>query len=320
VGPVTTQAEHSAAAAAAAAHDEQIACPLCDYDLRGLIEPRCPECGYTFEWPDLREPARRKHKYLFEHHPERNVRSFLRTMFGGLRPRKFWGGLLPSQPSYPRRMFAYALVIVVLTAIPPVAAAGLAMKAEWDGLASRRAAQLVRWRGVAITPQMQQQLDRYYTAPTLPLVTRNTLRYNRSVLRIVFAHVTMFLWPGLTLAALMIFQFSLRRARLRPVHLARCAVYCGDVMLWANLLLAGLVAAAVTARLLTGARRPPGDPVEAYAGIAGVMMVVAVVTFIYRLAVALKKYLRFDRPLWTMLATQVMVFLVVLIVALNLGS
>lgn len=31
----------------------QCHCPVCDYDLRGTVEPRCPECGETFagkEW------------------------------------------------------------------------------------------------------------------------------------------------------------------------------------------------------------------------------------------------------------------------------
>ena len=48
---------------------EDIFCPLCEYNLRGLIEPRCLECGYRFEWPDLLDPRRRLHPYLFEHHP-----------------------------------------------------------------------------------------------------------------------------------------------------------------------------------------------------------------------------------------------------------
>ena len=28
---------------------ENIECPLCLYNLRGLTEPRCPECGYQFQ-------------------------------------------------------------------------------------------------------------------------------------------------------------------------------------------------------------------------------------------------------------------------------
>lgn len=30
----------------------EIHCPLCEYNLRGLSEPRCPECGYQFEWAE----------------------------------------------------------------------------------------------------------------------------------------------------------------------------------------------------------------------------------------------------------------------------
>ena len=52
------------------AEAETLHCPLCEYNLRGLSEPRCPECGYRFEWAELRDPSRRLHPYLFEHHPE----------------------------------------------------------------------------------------------------------------------------------------------------------------------------------------------------------------------------------------------------------
>lgn len=33
--------------------DEDIPCPKCQYNLRGLTVPRCPECGFHFEWKDL---------------------------------------------------------------------------------------------------------------------------------------------------------------------------------------------------------------------------------------------------------------------------
>jgi hypothetical protein len=32
---------------------EDLPCPRCDYNLRGLAVPRCPECGYRFTWSDL---------------------------------------------------------------------------------------------------------------------------------------------------------------------------------------------------------------------------------------------------------------------------
>src|SRR4051812_19199076 len=80
---------------------ERIACPLCDYELRGLTEPRCPECGGQFEWWVLLNPQHQKHPFLFEHHPKRNIWSFVRTKLAGFKPWKFWKTLKPAQPSRP---------------------------------------------------------------------------------------------------------------------------------------------------------------------------------------------------------------------------
>lgn len=33
--------------------DEDLPCPECEYNLRGLTMPRCPECGHRFAWTDL---------------------------------------------------------------------------------------------------------------------------------------------------------------------------------------------------------------------------------------------------------------------------
>src|SRR5437762_9083583 len=87
--------------------EEAIHCPLCDYNLRGLIEPRCPECGYRFDWDDLQNPAKKTHPYLFEHQRRRNVYVFARTVIGQLLPRRFWSSVRPSQPSNPSRLALY---------------------------------------------------------------------------------------------------------------------------------------------------------------------------------------------------------------------
>ena len=69
---------------------EPLLCPMCDYDLRGQpapppdVAPRCPECGYPYDFEELRDPTRRQHPYLFEHHPRRNIRSFIATLIGVL--------------------------------------------------------------------------------------------------------------------------------------------------------------------------------------------------------------------------------------------
>ena len=104
---------------------EQITCPMCAYNLRGLVEPRCPECGYRFTWPDMLDPRRRLHPYLFEHHPEKSLRSFLRTAIAGWLPRRFWTSLHPFQPSKPGRLiryWVYAVSVYVLAVVASVLA------------------------------------------------------------------------------------------------------------------------------------------------------------------------------------------------------
>src|SRR5437867_12716435 len=89
---------------------DPIHCPLCEYNLRGLAEPRCPECGYRFEWAELLDPEHPRHRYIFEHHRRRNLWSFYRTLVGGLRARKFWSNLRPTHVLDARRLVIYWLM------------------------------------------------------------------------------------------------------------------------------------------------------------------------------------------------------------------
>ncbi len=91
-----------------------VECPLCLYNLRGLSDSRCPECGYSFDWAELLEPGRARHRYLFEHHPQRNLWSFYRTLLGGVRRKKFWTELIASQVLRPRRLIIYWLLCTLL--------------------------------------------------------------------------------------------------------------------------------------------------------------------------------------------------------------
>jgi hypothetical protein len=108
---------------------EDVLCPLCRYNLRGLAEPRCPECGYRFEWDALLDPAKRLHPYLFEHHTERNVRSFFRTMIGGLLPRRFWRSLQPAMPSRLGRLLVYWLLAALLGSVSVLTEGGRSLYA-----------------------------------------------------------------------------------------------------------------------------------------------------------------------------------------------
>ena len=91
---------------------DALECPLCGYSLRGLAgttpdAARCPECGYRFEWTELLTARQHRHPYLFEQHPERNTVSFVQTLLGGFRPRRFWSSLHASHAVRLRRLALY---------------------------------------------------------------------------------------------------------------------------------------------------------------------------------------------------------------------
>jgi hypothetical protein len=256
-----------------------IPCPLCEYDLRGLAEPRCPECGYRFEWDELRDPRRRFHPWLFEHHPNRNKWSFYRTLTGGLAPAGFWSTLYPTQPSRPRRLLAYWGLTALPLAAAVAAHAWLNVTGMIAGLRLRGTPPASPWRTVIWVASY----DRYAGATELTGLMCLT-------------------WPWLTLAALLVFQVSLRRARLRPTHVLRCVLYSGDVAFWLALLVA-----LVAAYMWAGSTWPPPTPF----GVAWPLVPAAVVLLVnYRLLTAYRRYLRFDHAAATVAASQVMVGLV----------
>lgn len=115
------------------------------------------------------------------------------------------------------------------------------------------------------------------------------------------------LWAASTLLALLVFRISMRRARIRAIHMARCVVYSFDACLWLGLLMLAAVAAFWFIYLGFGIENfvPMGVAVE-FAP-AGLLAVVP-----YRLFAACRYYLRFDRPLLTVFASQAVALLVVL--------
>jgi len=204
---------------------DDVFCPLCDYNLRGLIEPRCPECGSRYEWDDLLDPRRRKHPYLFEHHPEMNWTSFWRTARGGLRPFKFWRSLHPVQPSDGRRLVLYALII--LSALYLLLTIGV--------FAS----------GVRGNYQQNMYMVQFSTRDVAKLSILNLSLQNTLSMYLQFLagpyRLTAYLiigWPILTLVTLMIFGESMRRAKVKTIHVLRCVVYSGDMLLWFGLTMA----------------------------------------------------------------------------------
>ena len=313
-----------------------VQCPLCEYDLRGLVEPRCPECGYAFTWPDVTDPARRLHPFLFEHHPERNVWSFRRTLLGTLRPRRFWAALRPAQPGRTHRLLVYWLLAATPMLLAAVAWNAKQVVAHARSMALARArvqAQLVA-RGD--TPEKRQIVREFgsiggYLDATFP--ARRPFRFFYSPWRgpgalncVVLAWLA---WPWMTFLTLLVFQFSMRRARVRTVHVLRCVLYGFDAIWWAGLVVAAVVAwqihsgAALPGRtILSGLPDFLAMVVNSYghdlvARTAAVAAAVLLPVMTYRTVVAYGLYLRFDRPAATVLTSQAIVLLVVMVVAVN---
>jgi hypothetical protein len=300
---------------------DPVLCPLCDYDLRGLTEPRCPECGYRFEWGVIRDPARRVHPYLFEHHPERNVAAFWRTLAGGFHPRRFWTTLFPTQPSRPRRLLLYWALAALPLVVAVFAEQGASLRSHAGEIVALRAkvtrnVQTDVSSAAWVTRQygtLAHYLDESWpTAPSWGFF-RNFYRHGPGP----YAWLALLVLgrPWLTFLALLVFRISMRRSRIKPVHVLRCVLYSSDQMLWVGLLVAGIVAYEAYVLLSLGVPLPGAEFRFLGPLAAGIL---ATVWSVYCLASAYRHYLRFDHPLLTVLAAQVVVVLLVAVVAINL--
>jgi hypothetical protein len=104
--------------------------------------------------------------------------------------------------------------------------------------------------------------------------------------------------PWLTFASLMMFQMSMRRAKVRTAHVLRCAIYTGGTWFWASL---AVGASSLIMLLLSGL-----SPFAA-AVVREVLLTISLVVFLaitYQLAVAYRRYLRFPHAVATVLAAQ----------------
>jgi hypothetical protein len=271
-----------------------IECPLCEYNLRGLSQPRCPECGYAFTWDEIFDKSRRLHPYLFEHHPERNVWSFVWTVIGGLWPNGFWTTLHPAQPSRRKRLLLYLMIVVLVAALPMVID--------------------VIWR-IPPTPTAFSVTDRNRLAWRLDLhfpmniLHRPFLATARQLLVAGFvASLSLLL---LNYALLMIFQQTMRKAQLRTHHVQRCIVYSADVLLWPALLLSAMVVVNVM----------PGNVDWWSEDIAWAELLTFPLIWLgiaVRLIAAYRFYLRFDHPTGTILSVQLIIFLLLALILYNL--
>ena len=269
--------------------DLEISCPLCEYNLRGLSEPRCPECGYQFVWAELIEAMRIAHPYLFEVQ-RRKVWSFWKTLIGGLLPGRFWKKLKPAHAGNLRRLFLYWLITLLV---------GCAAAVALDQVVNASLPTLARYTTNAYPDSVDMEIGFY--------------SFYFQVGEVAIIHAGMVLiWPVATFLTLLIFQQSMARAKIRTHHLLRCVIYSADVVTWGSLFCMAALAA-YAALVFGGGQGFSALEVYLYTCTA----IVAI--FCIRLGVALHSYLQMDRPFWTVLATQVLVALAI-VTALVLAS
>ena len=300
---------------------EQIQCPLCKYNLRGIRDARCPECGYTFDWPDLLDPTRRLHPYLFEHHPERNVRSFWRTAAGALLPRRFWRTLQPVQPSRPRRLILYWWLTTLLFSVCALIGLfylGGMFVAENLTTPAGRALETSMVNAPGSSYGLPQVLPVYgsvdvyldIAAPisiTPRVIWRNLYwRHWPRTLDAVWAAVFAAVWPWLTFGVIMMFRISILRAKVRPVHILRCVIYSFGTLFWL-----GIVVLVALVAWDQGARRFGMVPRSVLSDVVLAAGACVILAMLYQLATACRLYLRFQHSMLMVLAAQVVLVLAI---------
>ena len=314
-----------AATTPAAADDDtdDVLCPMCEYNLHGLVEPRCPECGYTFDWPDLRDPTRRKHKYLFEHHPDRNLWSFMRTAIAGFMPWRFWRSLRPDQPSNVRRLILYWLLTVWGPFVVPVGLFTLMAFVQHQNNVPTRA-RIEAW--LAQPDNAKRTIESYGSteayldalAPVAPSRAFFTSVWDSmdtdAFPLITTTCVCWTLLPWMTALSLMVFQTTMRRARVRGAHVLRCCLYSFDTGLWLGLISVTLLAAA----LVDFAYNPNAPRLMMMSPlIVGVSAAILAPLAVIKLLFAYRLYMRFPHAITTVVLALFLTALALLIGAAN---
>lgn len=287
-------------------------CPICGYNMRGLSEPNCPECGSRFTWNEIFDPTRRIHSYLFEHHPERNIHSFLRTFLGALRPTRFWKSLHPNQPLCVRRLWLYFLLILIPTiGFPIVFTLGseVALKIV-DNMEKREDFKLRHASGrldrfdlmiLRRYPSVDAYLDKSY--PTNPAtVSQRVMEHNRSLLQAVCTLGAVTFAPIFTLIVFLVFKSTLSKARLNANHIVRTVAYNSGI-----LLIMGPIVGACSYLFPDRSRYSVNIDYD----LLMLMGVAALLIFSASLLIASVRYLRFNRAFAVAFSTQVVVYLIV---------
>lgn len=260
-----------------ATYARTVKCPMCDYNLRGLVEPRCPECGHCFAWSQVTRGHGGRHPYLFEHAAHRPVTAFFRTILAQWNPEAFWTTLRPTHRVNGGRLMLYSEACAAF-AMLPVLTLLVVSGSDWD-------------------KEARILVDSLVPFP---------MAFDGIVLQTSLFLALMPLVSGLTLQ---VFQASMRSARVLPVHAWRCGAYAGDVVVWAAVWQAVVV-------LICG-KAPTKSEMDWAMTLLLLGVGFALLVNGWRLCVAYRKYMRFPDALSTVVASELVLALMYLAVVLR---
>jgi len=273
---------------------EQLQCASCGYHLYGLKDPRCPECGKEFKWDEALANYHRQRKPLFEYQwRTRPVRSLFYTWWLAQRPKKLWTTLDIHDPVHVGPLLFSASVslcgvmslVVVLTLV-------LRFISVVQG--TLRSAIFWKSRGFTFTEVLIMDLGWIFDGWQTPV-------------GLVLAG-WLVLWLGSLLVSLLIFQQSMHRFKVRPVHVGRITFYACAIG-WPGIALAMFAHAGLNLFL------PWYYRVEF---IGAMIITLAWIGSMRSVAIAYRDYLRMDRPWSVSLAAHVIALMLALVLAIPL--
>jgi len=304
-----------------ASQTEEVHCPLCEYNLRGLVEPRCPECGYAFNWQELLDTKRRQHPYLFEHHPKRNIWSLWRTFYEGLDANSFWRTLTAAQSIHRGRLLAYWFITSAL--FMPM------LTCSWSStpgptVYSPLAVRLSRVSGAYRMVVNGRTTLTFNSMSFSSTVSRNISGVNPLVLEGLLRMAILFwLWPWLTLMVLMIFRSSMSRSKIKFAHTLRAVLYSTDVGVTAAVVCVSLNAVFFVSQSLRSATTLPGTfrspllEINTDYAVYSLIFIGMGFRFTRKLSAAYRHYLRFNHAGWVVLSSQLILWLAAICLYLN---
>ena len=118
----------------------------------------------------------------------------------------------------------------------------------------------------------------------------------------------MVLWPFEAMLVMLIFRASMKRASVRPIHLLRVAIYCGDIVVWIGVAWF-LVAVILFAQASLRTNSPSWMLMTEIEPLLTVIPMIGIALLAYRLGSAMGRYLRFRHALAMAISVQLIIVL-----------